>query len=127
MHDFNKVGALLDGVTQNGANQIQNVQYTFNDLNALTEQARVQALSNARAQAQKLAEAAGIKLGKLITFTESSNGAGRPVPYLMMDKGLASPASVGGFGAGGAVAPVSQTEPGSQDFIENVDVVFELK
>lgn len=51
---------------------------------ALVQQARKQALENARAQAQQMAEALGITLGKPILVTE---GTGYPVAMFAMAEG----------------------------------------
>jgi len=120
VRDLNSVGALLDGVVQNGANQIQSAEYTFSDPDALREQAREQALTSARQKAEKLAAAAGAKLGTLVTFTEEQNNFPTPIPYALNSPALA---------AGGAPnsLPVTQLEPGTQDITEQVTVTYSLK
>ncbi len=115
VHDLTKVGAILDGATKNGANQINGVNYGFEDVDTYKEQAREQALQNARQKAQALATAAGVHLGKLVSFSETNQGV--PVP---MYSGIAM-----GLGGGGAnVAP--QTEPGVQDITADVSVSYEI-
>lgn len=119
IRDLSIVGKLLDGLTQNGINQIQNVSYSFENPDDLRQQAREQALTNAKEKAGKLAKAAGVRLGKLVSFSENSYTGG-PVPYYglqkdsAVDMGSAMPASP------------SMIEPGVQDVTAQVDVVFEL-
>jgi len=117
VHNFDIAGPLLDGLSQNGANQIENVNYTFADPDALREQAREQALASAKDKAQRLAKAAGVQLGELVTFTEDQSQAPYPIPYA---------AAVGKGGAPDS-APVTQVEPGTQDITAQVTVTYSLK
>jgi uncharacterized protein YggE len=117
IHDLSKVSSLLGGVTQNGANQIESVNYTIDNSDNYREQARQQALSNAGQKAQDLANAAHVKLGKLITFSEDNNDSTPPVyPMAMADV------------AGGTNASSSATVPsGTQDITEDISVTYALK
>jgi len=119
IHDLTKVDSILGGITQNGANQIQSVSYIFNDPNQLQDQAREQALSNAAQKAQALASAAGVKLGKLVTFSEQNTNSTPPV-YPMAAMAQAS-------GTTSSVANVSSVPSGTQDIIEDVSVTYALK
>ena len=121
IHDLNKVGDILGGITQNGANQIQSVSYIFNDPNQLQEQAREQALSSAGQKAQALADAAGVKLGKLVTFTVDNNNSTSPVYPMAMS------VSAGIGGTASAPANISSVPSGTQDIIEDVSVTYDLK
>ncbi len=114
VNDLEKVGKILDGLTKNGANQINGVNYTFQDPDNFREQAREAALKNAREKAENLARAAGVRLGKLITFSENSGGV--PMPYYA-DKGY-------GMGGGGAAVP--SVEPGVQDITAQISVSYEI-
>jgi uncharacterized protein YggE len=114
VHKLDLVGTLLDGITQNGANQIDSVNYDFNDPDGFKEQAREMALANAKTKAQNLANAAGVSLGKLVSFSENVSGDG-PIP--MFDKGL-------GMGGGGSSAAI---QPGTQDIVAQVNVVYQIK
>jgi uncharacterized protein len=120
-HDL--VGKLLGGLTANGVNQIMGVSYSFDDPDDLKQQAREEALKNAREKAEKLADAAGVRLGKLVSFSENSVSGG-PIPYPMFDKGVNL-----GMGMGGSTAAVPERaiEPGTQDLVAQVSVVFEIK
>ena len=118
--DQSKLENILDGVVNNGANQIQGVNFSFADPNGLQEQAREQAIDNAKQKAQSLATKAGLSLGKVVSIAETQNGEPRPMPF------AASPQAFGmGGGADKSVAP--NIEPGSQDIIESMTVIFEVK
>lgn len=53
--DTSKVANVIETVTQSGANEIQGVQFTINKPDKYQEEARNQAIENAKTQAQKLA------------------------------------------------------------------------
>ncbi len=119
VRDTKNVSAILDGVTQHGADQITGVNYSFADIDSVKEQAREVALQNAKDKAEKLANAAGVKLGRLVSFTENSDTS--VVPPIMYDK-----AAMGGLGGSGA-APVPQIDPGTQDINAQISVTYEIK
>ncbi len=114
IHDLDKLTGVLSGLTESGINQIQNVSYSINDPESLKQKAREQALASAKEKAQKLAEAAGVKLGRLVSFSES-NISGGPIFYSDAAKNMSS-------GGGGP-----QLEPGSQDVVAQVNVTYEIK
>lgn len=115
VRNLDKVSVLLDGVVKNGANNLNGVMYGFDNPDNYREQAREAALKSAREKAQKLADAAGVHLGKLISFSES-NSSGVPIPYAAYGKG--------GIGGGGGAAP--DVQPGVQDIVEQVSVSYEI-
>ncbi len=77
VRDLAKTSKAIDDATRAGGNDavVQNVSFTIDDPEALREQARRQAVQKAKAQAEQMADAAGEKLGKLLSISESSGGA----------------------------------------------------
>ena len=118
IHDFTKLGTLLSNLPNQGVNSIDGVDYSFNDIDSFREQAREQALGNAKDNAEKLAQAAGVTLGKLQSFSESSQNPVTPLPYAM---------SAGSAESNVAAAPVTQTEPGTQDITADVTVIYQIQ
>jgi uncharacterized protein YggE len=117
-----QLSKVISAATDNGSNQIDGVAMSFDNPDALREQARKIAIENAKAQAKDLADASGVKLGRVVSFQESSDNVPYPVPFA--DSGMAK--SVAPMAAGQpATAPV--IEPGSQDIVENMTVIFEIK
>ena len=114
------LGKILEGAVKQGANEINGVSLSFDDPDDLRQEARKMAIEKAKAKAQDLAQAAGLKLGKVVSVSESGMG-GYPVP-MYADSAM-------GYGAGGAEikAAAPNIEPGSQDVIANMTVVFEVK
>jgi uncharacterized protein YggE len=74
VRDLAKAGATIDAAIEAGGNDavVQGVQFGIDDPSELQKQAREQAVKEAREQAQQLADNAGVKLGKLLSISESS-------------------------------------------------------
>ncbi len=70
-----KVNQVVDTTTKNGANLVGSITFTFSDSlsKSLEQQATKQAVDEAKEKAQTLANAAGVRLGKIINVVESSN------------------------------------------------------
>ncbi|MFA4937161.1 MAG: SIMPL domain-containing protein [Patescibacteria group bacterium] len=117
VRDFAKVGDLMSGVVQNGANQVSDLRFTVDDPTALENQARAEAIQKAKAKAREVAKAGGFKLGDLLSIEEG----GVPTPYYSYGMG-------GGLEAKGmgddVVAPA--IEAGSQEIVVTVNLRYEI-
>ncbi|MGC9046712.1 MAG: SIMPL domain-containing protein [Minisyncoccia bacterium] len=82
VYDFSKLGNIISGVVQNGANSISSLSFTIKKLDDLQEEARQKAIVQAQEKAQDIAHIAGFKLGKLLTINESVNV---PQPQVLMN------------------------------------------
>ncbi len=72
---FDKVNTVIDTVTKDGANLVSGVIFVLDDKvkKDLEQKARIEAVKNAKEKANQLANAAGIRLGKILDIQESSN------------------------------------------------------
>jgi len=77
IRDVRTVGRVLDAVVRAGANTIGSLAFTVNDRTAVEAQARTLAVRDAATKARQLADAAGVRLGPLLTLTEQ--GIGTPI------------------------------------------------
>lgn len=116
IRNLDSIGNVLAAVAGLGANQVGGVSFTIDEPEELRQQARLKALAAAKKKAQALADAAGIKLGKVVGFSEDAGYVPTPVFY---GKDMAM-----GMGGGGGAAP--SIESGSQDVTVNVSVVYEI-
>lgn len=116
IRDLSKIGAILAAVGESGANQVSGVSFTIDDPEVLRQQAREKALENAKAKAEALANKAGVRLGKIVSFSEYGS-APAPMPYYA--KGMALE-----MGGGGESAPDVQS--GTLDIEVNVNVSYEI-
>lgn len=78
VRDLDQVGDLLDAAVQAGANSIYGIQYDVEDKTEALSGARQDAVANARALAEELAQAAGVSVGDVVSI--SIGGAGYPTP-----------------------------------------------
>lgn len=80
IRELAKVGPILDKVVAAGSNQVHSLTLEKADPTADQARALGDAYKDARAKAEELARAAGVKLGKLVAVSESA-ASGPPVPY----------------------------------------------
>ncbi len=85
-----KTNQIVDASTQAGANTVGNITFKLNDEKQmeLKNTARKEAVEMAKKSAEGLANASGIKLGKIINVTESSGLVGYPMPFTMATKAM---------------------------------------
>lgn len=103
VRDFNKIGDLLSGAVENGANTVSQLNFAIDDPTAAKNSARTEAILKARKDAESIALAGGFRLGKLLSV-EEENG---PVPVPMMYARSAAIAN------GSSFSPT--IEPGSEE------------
>lgn len=109
------VGELLTVITDAGANQVQGVEYTIDDISKYRSQAREKAIENAKEQAKQVSANTGIKLGNIINIVESGAGMPQPYQYAMGRESL------------DAKVTTANLQPGSQTITSSVTVFFEKK
>ena len=88
------LGTVLDAVVSDGANQLGNIHFGFQDPDPLIEEARRLAVADAAAKAALYADAAGVTLGALRSLSERG-GAPRPEGIAMMARDAAVPIAPG--------------------------------
>jgi len=78
---LDEIGDLIDKLTDAGANTFGGVEFIVSDADKLLDKVRASALADVRRKAQLYADAAGVKLGALLSLSESINSP-RPVMYM---------------------------------------------
>lgn len=92
------VQSLIKTVSESGANQIMGINFLASNLEDLKQQARVLAIKDAQEKAVVLAEAAGVKLDKIIGWWE--NYISSPEAYDYYGKGGAEQVQAGAITVG---------------------------
>lgn len=112
--DSKTAGELIDKAASVAGDTIRvnGINFYIEDTTTLTEQARTSAVKRAREQADQMAEAAGVKVGKVRMIVENP-GSGVSIPYPSASRAVFTDSSV----------PLSA---GSQQVSVAVQVVFEL-
>ena len=113
LRKIGEAGRLLDTLVGFGANQISGPNFLVDAADVALDEARVAAVKQARTRAELYAKAAGLRLKRIISISESGTSEPGPRPMLMTRaiKMEAAP-------------PV---EPGEVALAVNVTVVFELE
>ncbi len=75
MRDAALVASVLQVAGDNGVTTINDVALTIEDTSVLEAEARIAALAEARAQAEAIASAMGVRLGKPVSYYESTGGS----------------------------------------------------
>lgn len=71
----NKINELVKSLYLEGATTVSNVSFESSNKSVTEQQARELAVKDAKAQAQRIAKAAGKRLGKLISITDDNTSA----------------------------------------------------
>jgi uncharacterized protein len=108
-----EVGKTLDQAVAAGANQINGITFSIDNPDEELDNARKEAVKEARRKAELYAAATGVSLGSIINIIEG--GTERPQP-IYMAKGRAESAA--------AETPV---QPGEQIISMDVTIVWEIK
>jgi uncharacterized protein YggE len=113
VRDLSKLGPTVDAVVGSGANQVNGISFGLANADARADEARRQAVDNVRRKAELYAQAAGLRVARLVTLSESGGYTPRP-PVMMMREAMA---------ASDASTPV---QPGQVGVRVDVTAVYEL-
>lgn len=117
VRDVQKAGGILGDLGSVDVTDVSGLNFTIDDETALQAEARGKAIADAKAKAEVLAKDLGVKLGKVINFSENGN---YPIPYYGYEA----------YGKGGDMAvsaPAPQIPEGENKIVSNVTITFEIK
>ncbi len=109
-------GKLLAGIGEHGATDISGLTFDFDKRDELVKEARDKAITEARDEADKLAKSLGVKLVRIVSY--SDNGNYRPMYAKAYD--MEQQSSVGNASA--PAIPV-----GEDKIISNVTITYEIR
>ncbi len=109
INDLASVGALIDEVTESGANSLDGLSFVLADPEPARDTARRRAVADAKRKAALYAEAAGVSVGEVLSIQEAGVRTG-PVPRMMAE-------------AARSTTPVA---PGEQKITASVMMVFAI-
>lgn len=112
VRDLVKTGEILDKAVSLGVNQGGNITFANDDPSAIITEARKKAVAEATAKANTLADAAGVKLGRVVEITDQSYAA-QPMPI-----------EAKAFDRVAAAVPI---QAGENSYRVQVNMTFELK
>ncbi len=110
-------GKALSLAGAKGATNISSLNFTIDDPDAVTSEARDEAVADARAKAKTLAKSLGVRLGRVVDFSDNSY---TPGPYTMYRTEAA--------GMGGSVDAKAPSIPtGENKVTSNVTITYEIR
>jgi hypothetical protein len=114
LRDIDNTGKVIDDAVAAGGDltQVQGIDFTIDDPSKLQDEARAEAVEDAQTKAERLADLAGVKLGKPLSISES---------------GVASPMPSREALLGGAASDVSPIEPGEMEVTLDVQVLYAIE
>jgi uncharacterized protein len=116
IHDLTKAGDLVQGIGDVGISNISGPNFSIDKEDALKEQARKIAIDDAKAKAKTLSKDLGVRLVRIVSFSENGN---YPTMYSSKAIGMDS------VGSGQAPAPALPT--GENKITSNVTITYEIR
>lgn len=118
VRDTAQSGDVLSALGTAGVSNLSGPSFTIDDPDALREQARAEAIKDARAKAKTLAKDLGVQLVRVTGFWENTG----PYPY------YAESAKAYGFGgADSAVSSTPEIPAGENEIISTISVTYEIR
>ena len=108
LHGLERLADVLDRLTQVGANRIDSIGFSLQNIDFARDSALQAAVADARRRAAVLATASGVKLGRVLSVNATSGGG---VPMVAMREMAAD------------AAPIT---PGQMELSATVTMVFEI-
>jgi uncharacterized protein YggE len=115
VRDIDKTGDVLSALGDAGVANLYGPNFMIEDEDALQAEAREKAIMEARAQAEQLAKALGVRVTRVVSYNE--NG-GYPGPMYRMDSAMA---------LGGAEKSVPSIPAGENEIMVSVSVTYEVR
>lgn len=119
IRDFSKISKILGSLPLLGVNNISSLSFDIENQDEALSAARDQAFGKAMAKAKAMAAKNGVRIKRVITFSEYQNNY--PIYATKAAYGM------GGGDASIESAPAPSIEPGSQEVTVNVSVTYEIR
>lgn len=112
VRDLAKLGGVLDAAVAGGSNQIDNLSLDVDKADELLDEARKSAVADARRKAELYAETAGVKLGRVVSISETTGTMPPPRPFAMRAQAAKADVPIAG---------------GEQDLTVNVNMTWQIE
>jgi hypothetical protein len=115
IRDLSKIGAVISGATEKGANDISSLSFIVDDDEKVKEDAKNLAIKDAQEKAKNLEKALGIKMVKIMNFSDSSYN-----PYVSYDQSYSY--KLESSAGAGVISPTIQT--GENKITSTVSITY---
>lgn len=116
VRDTDKAGGILTDVGAVGVSSISGLNFTIDDEEELKQEARKAAIDNAKEKAKQLAKDLGVKLVRVVSFSESGS---QPRFLRTFDTAFAESIDDGGV--------IPEIPVGENKIISNVSITYEIR
>ncbi len=117
IRNFEKIGQVMEMATEKGANLVGDLSFTIDDPELIREEAREEAIKRAKIKARAIAAQTGLKLKKVVNVYEDYN---YPTPQpTIMTKDYSE--------VGGGFPAVPEIQPGEQEVVVRINLVYRLR
>ncbi len=113
VRNTDKISNVIQVAGQNGATNISGPNFTIDDPSSLKDEARAEALADSMKRAGMIAEQLGLRLERVVGYTEYATDAATYYAYDKMSSGM---------GGGGPVI-----QPGTNEVMLTVNVTYKLR
>lgn len=117
IRDLTKAGDIFTTIGSIGVQNVNGLSFSIDDPSSIQADARGKAIADAQSKANELAKQLGVSLVRIVSFSEGSSQAPRPIMYAMDSKA-----------AGATAAPMAPEIPaGQQKITDNVEITYQIK
>ncbi len=117
VRDTAKTGDVLTLLGTKGVTNISGPEFAIDDKDAVLAQARADAISDAKAKADELADELGVNLVRIVNFSESDGGYTPPMYY----------AADMAMGSANKVESAPSIPTGENKFVSTVSITYEIR
>jgi uncharacterized protein len=118
VRDLSKAGAIFTTIGGLGVQNVNSLSFSVDKPESVQAEARAKAIDNAKAKADSLAKQLGVRLGRIVSFSENGGGYPRPMMYATKDSMVANQSA-------GAVPP--EVPVGEQKVTSSVSITYEIE
>ena len=112
IRDLSTAGTILSGIGEFGVTNVSGLSFTEDNVDALTKQAEQKAISDAKTNASALARNLGVKIVRLVSYSNQSQG---PVMYAVA------------MASNSKASAVPEISAGQNKITANVTLVYEVR
>lgn len=116
VRNLGDAGKLLAGIGELGATDVSGLSFDFDKRDELVREARDKAIKDARTEAAKLAKSLGVRLVRIISYSEGGY-------YPVYAKTMAAEA----YGRGGDGAVTPEIPVGEDKIVSSLSITYEIK
>lgn len=117
VRDLTKAGALFAAIGALNVDNLNGLNFSVDNPDAIQAEARSKAIADAQSKAQELAKELGVSLGAITNFSDNSGGRVYYAAAMSVDAGS----------SGKATAPAPEIPAGEQKVTDNVSITYEIK